>query len=356
MGVLSLYLTRLFLGRFAFILAGLVSLMLVLDFLSESDEVIKSGGGGADAMLHYMWLRLPQILSRSFPMAVLLGALVTMAGLARNSEITAMKAAGVSQLGLMLALAPAAVMVALPQFWIDDRLVPPAVEALRIWGVGDYEPDFARDPQGNVWLRHHGDIVRIHSIDLARQVLGGVTIFRRDPQGRVEREIQATRALPDNGGWMLYDVTVTDPAAGEVQRLDHMAWRRAPSAGALLALASHPREMPLSQLRRFASQTGTAAGPDYLYAVWLNKRLAMPVATMLILFLAIPLVQGFSRRAGMAAILAVGIAIGFLYFTLDGLVLALGEAGLLPPVLAAWGPTLVFAAVAGTIAVQYETR
>jgi lipopolysaccharide export LptBFGC system permease protein LptF len=48
------------------------------------------------------------------------------------------------------------------------------------------------------------------------------------------------------------------------------------------------------------------------------------------------------------------VATGFVCWTFDGLVLTLGDLGLLPPALAAWTPPAVFAVTAASIMLQQE--
>ncbi len=356
MPVLDRYVTRLFLRRFVVLLFGLVALMVILDFLANADEVIADGADSIAALARYVGLRLPDILLRAIPFAVLLGGLLTMAGLTRHSELTALRAVGVSQFRIMIALAPAALLVAVPQFWIGDRLLPPAAAALQRWGVGDVESAFARDEQGMIWLRQDPDIVRVGRVDLDGPSLSDVTIFRRDDEGRILERITAGRAVRDGRDWTLLDVTVSQIGTGRSAHLQRTRWEGGPDAALLQSLASHPRQMSFARVAQLATSPGTGSGPTYLYAVWMHRKLAEPLITLLIVFLAVPLVQGLRQRAGVAPIVAVGIVIGFLFFTLDGLVLALGEAGLLPPVLAAWGPVVAFAAIAGTLALRHEWR
>src|SRR3546814_18260741 len=78
----------------------------------------------------------------------------------RQNELTAMKSFGMSQLRMMLALAPVAILIALQQFLIDSTFVPSSVAKLRAWGVGDYKPVAARDETGLTWARQGHDAER----------------------------------------------------------------------------------------------------------------------------------------------------------------------------------------------------
>ena len=112
--------------------------------------------------------------------------------------------------------------------------------------------------------------------------------------------------------------------------------------------------MRFSKLIRFLDNPAFGSRPQYLYETWFHKRLALPVTTVLIMLLCVPLVQRFERTARAATMILAGIGLGFIYLSFDGVVLSIGEAGLLPPVFAAWVPTLILMSVTGSIAFYYE--
>src|SRR3546814_19659265 len=109
-----------------------------------------------------------------------------------------MKSFGMSQLRMMLALAPVAILIALPQFWIDSTFVPSSVAKLRAWGVGDYKPVAARDETGLTWARQGHDVVRFGAA--TEGGLADVTVFRRDAAGRLREQIDAASAEPNGEG------------------------------------------------------------------------------------------------------------------------------------------------------------
>jgi lipopolysaccharide export system permease protein len=74
----------------------------------------------------------------------------------------------------------------------------------------------------------------------------------------------------------------------------------------------------------------------------------------MMVLLAAPVAQSMQRQGGMVRGLALGVVLGFLYFVTDGFVLTLGEAGALPPVVAAWSPALLFGIVGSATLVRME--
>jgi lipopolysaccharide export system permease protein len=348
--IIARYVGRLLLGRFVILLLGLSTLMMLLEFLADSDQVIASTDHAVRAVAFYMVLRLPAILAELIPIAALLAGLVSFTELARHSELTAIYAGGMSKVRLAGAVLPVALLIGGFQFLIEDQAQPVATRQLRAWGVGDYNPE--RDAANQIWLRHGDEILRIGAIDAQRAELRNLTIFRRDADGNLTAKIQAARAVAQGDRWMLFDVARSEVASASVDTAASMPWAGDLDAADLDTLIASPSEMPLRDLLRVIEQPELGSQPIYRYATWLHERLAAPVTTAMLLLLTVALARPPHGRATQGMLVAIGIGLGFLLWTFDGLVLNFGDLGLLPPALAAWTPVPVIGAIALTIALH----
>jgi lipopolysaccharide export system permease protein len=350
--VLSRYVARLLLARVLILLAGLAALMLVLEFLADGDKVIEASDGVVLPVLRFTLLRLPEILAELLPVTAMLAALLTFADLSRHSELTAIHAAGISKPRLAVAVLPVALLIALGQFVIADQGVPRAAGELRAWGIGDYEADEDAPPIS--WLRQGDDILRIGGFDAGAGALSDVTIFERDAAGNLIAVTAAPRAAHRDGRWLLEDASRSVLASGEIEHHDRLVWAGELAPALLAAAIAHPRETPLRQLLAVVRSPGLGTQPGYRYMLWLQERLAAPPTTIAMLLIIVALMRPTEGRAAQGWLLVLGVAIGFVCWTFDGLVLTLGELGLLPPALAAWTPLAVFAVVAASIMLQQE--
>ena len=363
MSVLLGYMSRLFAARFALIFGGLVMLVLLLDVMAQSNEII-AGEEGVMGLWRYGGLRLPLIASRLIPFSVLIAALLTLIYLSRHGELVVMTGAGVSQFKLIAMFLPVVLIIAGGHFWIDDRAGPASIRALDAWGVAGYAP--ARPSGGGrgggtvLWVRAGNDIIRLRQdggIDADdHNRLGALSIFSRDAAGNLIERLDAASAVNDSGVWTLYDVTRFDVAANRLSQAAEMAWPGDLLPSQISTLSSHPRALPLSAVWRFVRAPGYGSRPHYVYKTWLNRKLAAPLASLMMILIAVPLTQRFQRHGGAAATLALGVAIGFCFFVFDGFTLAVGESGLLPPWIAAWAPTLVFSAIGAGLGFHWERR
>lgn len=341
------------LSRFVLLFVALTIAALMLDMLAFADEIVEAGGNSTQALLRYSLLRAPMIANKLVPFAALLATLVVLTRMVRHSELTAIRASGFSQFQLMLALLPAAFLIALPQFALDAWLAPKAVNELRAWGVGDYGESFGGT--GDVtWLREGDNMVRIRHVNVEEGLLSGVTIIRRSGNGDFEDRVLAESAQYDGETWRLDEVTISDPRGNAPERRESMIWETQIEPETFSIFSEHPSEMSFFSLVRFLESPSFGNRPQYLYETWFHKRLAIPVTTVLIVLLCVPLVQRFERTARVTTMILAGVGLGFVYLSFDGVILSIGEAGLLPAQLAAWVPTLILMSVTGSIAFYYE--
>ncbi len=355
MTIFMAYMSRLFAARFALILVGLAMLVLLLDIMAHSSEII----GGADGVIglwRYGWLRLPLIVSRLAPFSVLVAALLTLITLARHHELVVMTGAGVSQFKLILTFMPMTAIIALGHFWIDDRASPASIAALEDWGVVGYSPPRSSVGGAVMWVRAGNDVIRLRRDPAGANRLGAVSIFRRDRDGNLIERLDAAAAANNDGAWTLYDVNRFDVESNSASRVAEMAWPGNLRPSQISTLSRHPRALPISAVWRFVRAPGYGSRPLYVYETWLNRKLAAPLASLMMILIAVPLTQRFQRHGGFGVTLAMGIAIGFCFFVFDGFTLAVGEAGLLPPWVAAWAPTLAFAIIGAALGFHGERR
>jgi len=113
----------------------------------------------------------------------------------------------------------------------------------------------------------------------------------------------------------------------------------------LADLTTDPATLSMAEVWRFVAHPEVGSRPVDFYETWLLRKTGLPLVTIMMVLLAAPVAQGLQRHGGLGAGLAVGIGLGFLYFVTDGLLMTLGEMGTISPMIAAWAPTALFAAI-----------
>jgi lipopolysaccharide export system permease protein len=339
------------LSRFGLLLFAFVVLFEVFDMMATGEDII-SRNDSVQALFVYAALRAPEIVAQTLPFSVLLAALFTLAGLAQNNEIVVLKSAGISFFQILALLAPLGIAIGFVHFLVADQVVPrlsPRVEQLRDpEGRGDAEEDLG----GGIWLRDGAAVVSMERASRDGRAVEQVSVFQRDEQGRLVSTLRAERARFEDGGWMLSQVERLVPGEPR-QVLAAMPWQTELRPAQLSSLAAHPSLLAIRQILRFIHNPEVGARPVHVYRTWLQERISLLLKPLLMLLLAAP-AANLTRRQGMAGALGYGLAAGFAYFVADGLGLAFGEAGKLPPLAAAWAPGAIFAAAGAYVVLQVE--
>ena len=151
-------------------------------------------------------LRLPMLVSRFLPFSVLLGTLITFVGLNQNSEVVAMKAAGLSAHQILAPLVVASIGIAGVLFAFNEGVVVNSTRVVTAWTDNDYKPvPPASGILGNVWVLNGDDLIRAGTVG-GRAVHGASASPSTTATGGVlQREIHAARAVPRpaTGDWLL---------------------------------------------------------------------------------------------------------------------------------------------------------
>ena len=356
MTTLAVYISRLLLARFVLLFLGTAAFLLGLDLMVNANSLLAEGEGIA-ALGRYALLRSPTIFSDIIKIATLLAGLLTFASLIRHGELTAIWNSGISQFGLFLRLLPVAAVLGGLQFAVDDFAVPRGVEGLRAWGVGDFErPEEAGNTEGVTWIHVGNDIVRIPTGNIGADSLSDFSIFERDAAGGLLARLDVKQARYLDGVWVLSDITSRSSQGGVMRQEDRRDWRIALDPDSLQLLSAHPRHLSYDQISRFAGGDGQGTFAPYLYRTWLYEKLTTCLVPLLMLLLSAALAQQSQRSGRVEVLFLGGIAIGFGFFIFNGVTLAMGEVGLLPPLIASGVPLVALAAIAMSVIYWHELK
>jgi lipopolysaccharide export system permease protein len=221
---LGLYMARLFLVRTFAVLLMLVLILQTLDLLGESGKILGVPGNSEADLWRYIGMRIPQLIQRFLPFSVLLGTLITFTTLSQNSEVVAMKAAGLSAHQILAPMIMASLFVAGISFAFNDSVVAPASANLKRWQDVEYGQIPKDDGvRYNVWVREGRDFIQARTVvgKGAAMRLEDVRVYQRT-NGSVTQVIRADRANFVDGAWRLENVRTFDVAAAAQTRTEAM--------------------------------------------------------------------------------------------------------------------------------------
>lgn len=357
---LTFYLAKLFIVRILAVLVMLVLVLLALDLLSESGDILAAPGNGQAEIFQYASLRAPQLISRFLPYSVLLATLITLVTLNQNSEVVAMKAAGLSAHQVLAPLLLTAALVSAVSFGFNERIVTRANATLDAWEAVNYGPipraDGAHGPRSNLYLVDGDNILAAATMTGSgtRIVLSGVTWYARAPGGILREQIRSPRATFAAPGWQLENAVRFDVGGAVTERLPALVVGKGLTPERI-ALQSVDADAQSFWELKHSIDAYEAAGrnTDEMRAKWWH-RLAGPLSALLMPLLGSVAAFGLARSGQLFVRAIIGMALGFAYFVVDNAALAMGSFGGYPPLLAAWAPFLLFLLVGETVLIRTE--
>ena len=352
----TLYMAKLFLTRSLAVLALLVLVLQALDLLGESEKILAHPGNGQAQILEYISLRMPGIIQRFLPFSVLLGTLIAFMQLNQNSEVIAMKAAGLSAHQVLAPFIVASMVVAVVAFVFNERIVTRATSALSKWEAVEFGPvPDARGGVTNVWVRDGDDL--IHADVAAGRGSGtrltGVAVYVRNG-GVLKTVLTADNARPVEGGWELTNVRSFDVATGKATVAPILRAAKDVRPDQFTLASVDPFGLSFGALSQAINDLDAAGRPTAALKANLWHKISGPLSTVLMPLLAAVAAFGLARSGKLFVRAVAGMALGFAYFVADNFGLAMGNLGAYPALLAAWGPFILFLALGEAVLVRTE--
>jgi lipopolysaccharide export system permease protein len=319
---------------------------LLIDFVSISNDVGARVDISPAAVARLTLMKSPAVLLVLAPFMFLFGSLAAYVTLNRRSELTAMRAAGVSAWRFIFPAAATAVFCGV----VSTALVNPIaarLDARYEAERGDYMKDYlpGAAPK-DVWLRegHGRDQVVVHAKSHTDLSLKGVSAFfyRTDDQGgpQFQQRIEAKEAKFSPGGLMLTDVDSSRPGGFE----EHSGSMTLPLLfrdPSVLLGAGATDQISFWKLPGAIKRAREAGLTSTAYQIQLQQLFAAPVLYAAMAVLAAAFSLRLMRLGGLAGMAGSGVAIGFAFFFFNALCGALGRSGVIPTYAAAWAPPAV---------------
>ena len=357
--LIDVYLLQGFFYYFLVLLAGFI---LIFDAFTLFDLLgdISKNHIPVSVVLNYFRELVPLMVYQLAPLATLVATLVTLAVMAKNNEVIAFKASGISLYRLVLPLALAGCLIAGGMFLLDDTFLPYAnqrQDALRNQIKG--RPAQTYFQPAHQWIYgENGKIYNYELFDADRNLFGGLSVFELDPATfQMKRRVFATRATwePSENTWVLTGGWIRD---FDGQRVTRYTPFKVESLPEISEPPSYFRrevrqyyQMNWRQLGEYIVSLHNAGFDTARLSVQWQKKFAFPLIAAIIVCLAAPFGFLVGTRGAIGG-LALAIAIAIVYWATAALFEAMGSVGQLPPILAGWAPDAIF----GFLAVYFFLR
>ncbi len=355
--LLDEYVMRSYLGNFVLSLGAFTLLYVVFTFFELMGDIVRNQTPFI-VVGEYLWYLVPYIVSAVVPLCSLLAVLIAFGTLNRSSELTAMKATGISLYRVVAPVLAVAALLSAALFAFNEYYLPEAnrhQEQLRSEIKGRPAQTFLLAGRG--WIAGQagaaGSPTRIfyyQAYDPKNFVFANLTVFEFDPATfTLQRRIHADTVHwdPAASGWIFengWARSFSGPTLGPYQAFTAAAFPEVHEQPTYFIKEDTPAdEMSYAELSRYIADLSQSGIIDTIpLRVELQNKLAAPVSTLVMAILAVPFAVMMGKRAGLVGVAtAIGVAIA--YSALTNVFSSLGNIETLPLLLAAWAPDLLFA-------------
>ena len=340
---LERYLARQIYGAVGFVLLGFLALFAFFDLIAELRDL-----GNGDYQLRQIFtvvaLWIPAHAYELFPVAVLIGTLYVLAHLSSNSEYTVMRAAGLSPARAGAVLAKIGLAFVAATFAIGEWISPFTAEAAQKVRMQAIQSLIGSGLSSGLWFKDERSFINVREAREAN-VLGGVRIYEFDTAYRLRQVTEAARGeYAGAGRWRLLNVSQTmfGTAGPTTARSPEVDWRSAMTPDLLNVLIVVPERMSAWKLYKYLQHLAGNRQKTERYEIALWKKLFYPLATLVMMALALPFAY-MHARSGMVGIkVFLGVMLGIFFHMLNSLFSHIGLLQQWPPVAAAAVPSLMF--------------
>ena len=334
------------------VLALLLALFSFVSLLEELEDVGDHHYGMFDA-IYYVLMTMPDRVLTLAPVTALLGSLAALAVLARNNELTAMKAAGISVARLGWSVMRPAIVFMLLVLLATEFVAPPMYQLAakhRLQQTSSMGGGEVLRGKG-FWAAQDHRFVNVRRLRLGH-LPADIDIFELRPDGRLVRYIHAAEAdVKADGSWRLRNVVIKslNDRVMETQTIAQLDWRpfwdNDPFATPIYPVAS----LSLSEISNYIKyllDVGQAVeGIELTY--W--RKWFQPLLVGIMALLSVSFVFGSARSSSFGRRIALGVMSGILFFLGGQLLYNLGLLFAVKPMLVAFGPVLLIGLIAALL-------
>lgn len=342
MRILDRFVAGTFLKLFGLVLTAAPPLFVLGDVTENLDRYLDRGVTGLDVARAYLF-QLPLFMQWSFPIAALVATVFTVHTMTAHKEIVAAKAGGISFHRVIRPILVVGVVltgVALGLGELVPRANRVASQILQNENPGrSWRSDFVyRSESGLTW-----QVSRLTAMD--GRMTGVVVERAPGPDGAAVHVLAESAYWRDSVGWTLQEGYLRrlgpegDEHTLEFDQLVMTDLVERPDE--LLEAPREADEMTYREIEHQASIIQRSGGDANRLLVKREEKIAIPVATLVIILFGAPLATS-SKRGGTAFGIGISLGIVILYMMLFKISGALGEAGAIDPLTAAWTPNVLF--------------
>lgn len=324
MNIIKRHLTKETSTNILLLMAALLGMFAFFDLLQELESIGK-GSYGVGKILLFVLLSAPGHIYEIVPLAVLIGTMYTLAQFARNSELIILRVSGMSILDIGIALLRIGLVFALLTFIVGELITPLSEKTAQRMRVKAIKSVVAQDFRSGLWVKDGKSFVNVEQV-LPDAELVNVHIYQFDENFQMTAINTAKSARFNGDNWDLKDLTATrlEKVKVESKTLPKAQWKSLIRPELMNVLLVVPEKMSAWNLYSYISHLSKNKQKTARYEIALWAKIIYPIASVVMIMLALPFGFLQQRSGGVAGKILAGIMLGILYQVLNKVFLHLG--------------------------------
>lgn len=344
MKLLDRYIATNVLVSVAGVLLLIVGLDAVFAFIAELEDL--QNQYQMPQAFHYILLTIPRRTYDYVPVATLIGCLIGLGMLAGTSELTVIRAAGVSVMRIVWAAIKPILLLVVGCLFLGQYVVPQTEQYAQSQRTLLIDGSDTLSSRHGFWYRETNEFFHVKAIQPNGVIFGLARYVFDDHQQLVKAEY-AERGIFQGDHWVLEDVrqTLFEADRTHYAILPTETWNSQITPKIMSVVVLRPAILSLTDLfvfARYRDRQGIEAGQFY-FAFW--KKVLQPITTIVMVFIAISFIFGPLRSVTMGQRIVTGVVVGLVFTYAQDMLGHVSVVYEVPPLMAAGAPMLIFLAV-----------
>lgn len=335
-------------GAMFLVMVVVLSLDLIFAFIAELDDA-ENDYQTLEALM-YVLLTLPRRIYDYLPLGAFMGCLVGLGSMASSSELTVIRAAGVSIKRIVWSAMKPALVVVLLGVVIGEYVAPPAERMAQSQKAVARGAGESTASASGIWHREGDTFIHLNAVQ-PNGVLHGVSLFQFDKDRWLVSASFAGRGIYLGDHWLLENVTTTRLSDTQTSQKTYgsLRWDSGLSPDVLSVLIVKPEDLSIGGLYTYANYLGEQglSASRYWLAFW--KKVLMPLGTAVMVMVAISFIFGPLRSVTMGFRVFTGLIVGLLFKYMQDLLGPMSVVFGFNPVIAILLPIAINAAVGAVL-------
>ena len=351
MAIIKLHIQREIIRYLCIVLVTVMAIYLMVDFFERIDNFL-SAGIGIHKIITYFLCNVPLVVFQVMPICLLLSVIIAIGLMNKHNELVALKSCGISFGFILQPVLMLGVILSVIIFMLGEIVIPITVPiSNKIWIEDIKKKDIVSTKEKNIWMRHKNNITHIKHFNPKENRIYDVSIYTFDENFNMAQRLDARDGIYTEEGWLLNDILIQKrnkfDGSYKITQLDKDIRELALVPEDLTTVVKEAEEMSFKELIAYINKVEEEGYDATIYKVDLFGKTALPFVCVIMSLVGASIGVKKQIKESLPVGIAFGIGMVFLYWIFYSFCMSLGYGGLVPPIIAAWTPNVMFITIGG---------